>query len=941
MLLLLLQFVLVVVNAEDKGKQKVGVLGSSVLLDPELKVDPSKSEKVWTFNGRSILLHVPGHSSVEPSDQFKFRLHFNTSNGALTVNGAERGDQGNYTFIVGGQELRIIQLRLFDKLSKASISTNIKSLGFTVELTCDVFGDPYVYQWQKNGGEISQRHQLTDGNRTLVISGSSCEDRGVYTCITTNPASSIQTNYTLMLRGFSLNGVILIAVLTAGQVISAASLQSAVLPDQRRWKTLGGCLGYRFYFLILWICNTLSLIAMYIVFVYWSVVGGISQLDLVVICVMIIGLQLSSLYINALPYVSKIWELLEGSHTFRILSRNISVFYTILKDCVIVAWIINITSFGLPTVGIVSFVLSFVLPIAFILIPECLVLKKELDKDRVKEEVGLVGSSVLLDPELKVDPSKSEIVWTFNGRSILHHVPGRSLVELSDQFKFRLHFDTANAALTVNGAEHGDQGVYTFIVDGQELRIIQLRLFDKVKQEVGVLGSSVLLDPELKVDPSKSEISWTFNGRSILNHVPGHSLVEQSDQFKIRLHFNTSNGALTVNGSERGDQGDYTFIVDRQELRIIQLRLFDRVKEEVGLVGSSVLLDPELKVDPSKSEISWTFNGKRILHHVPGCSLVEQSEQFKFRLHFNTSNGALTVNGAGHGDQGNYSFMVDGQELRIIQLRLFGDSIKDVLIDGLWTVLLIFPVIGVICLSHLIWKYPQKVFLFLGGYLNLIFLLGISVSNLTPGFYSKDTVTIAVSITMVVLLVVVFISLLILWWKARRYYNGDRFQRQISVYNVGFLLVIVIATISWMVFKGLRPEDVGVVITLMVGLVFPAAYAIIFMCWSRKEYPDDKRWWWCLNICNIVALVFILIAFICWIVSEDQSCKTNIPIWILLALFGVTVVIALSRFFPVCSRNKGTNENNRADKKQDCGEVQELQTLSPGHEAEPENHAVC
>ncbi|XP_059826770.1 uncharacterized protein LOC132394519 isoform X3 [Hypanus sabinus] len=747
MLLLLLQFVLVVVNAEDKGKQKVGVLGSSVLLDPELKVDPSKSEKVWTFNGRSILLHVPGHSSVEPSDQFKFRLHFNTSNGALTVNGAERGDQGNYTFIVGGQELRIIQLRLFDKLSKASISTNIKSLGFTVELTCDVFGDPYVYQWQKNGGEISQRHQLTDGNRTLVISGSSCEDRGVYTCITTNPASSIQTNYTLMLRGFSLNGVILIAVLTAGQVISAASLQSAVLPDQRRWKTLGGCLGYRFYFLILWICNTLSLIAMYIVFVYWSVVGGISQLDLVVICVMIIGLQLSSLYINALPYVSKIWELLEGSHTFRILSRNISVFYTILKDCVIVAWIINITSFGLPTVGIVSFVLSFVLPIAFILIPECLVLKKELDKDRVKEEVGLVGSSVLLDPELKVDPSKSEIVWTFNGRSILHHVPGRSLVELSDQFKFRLHFDTANAALTVNGAEHGDQGVYTFIVDGQELRIIQL--------------------------------------------------------------------------------------------------------------------------------------------------------------------------------------------------RLFGDSIKDVLIDGLWTVLLIFPVIGVICLSHLIWKYPQKVFLFLGGYLNLIFLLGISVSNLTPGFYSKDTVTIAVSITMVVLLVVVFISLLILWWKARRYYNGDRFQRQISVYNVGFLLVIVIATISWMVFKGLRPEDVGVVITLMVGLVFPAAYAIIFMCWSRKEYPDDKRWWWCLNICNIVALVFILIAFICWIVSEDQSCKTNIPIWILLALFGVTVVIALSRFFPVCSRNKGTNENNRADKKQDCGEVQELQTLSPGHEAEPENHAVC
>ncbi|XP_072889561.1 uncharacterized protein [Hemitrygon akajei] len=560
----------------DTVKEEVGLLGSSVLLDPELKVDPSKSEIVWTFIDRSILHHVPGHSLVEPSDQFKFRLHFNTSNGALTVNGSEHGDQGDYTFIVDGQELRIIQLRLVDELSEASIFTNIESLGFTVELTCDVFGDSNVYQWQKNGGEISQHHQLTDENRTLVIPSASSEDCGVYTCITTNPVSSIQTNYTLMLRGFSLKDVIMIAVLTAGQVISVASLHSAVLPDQWRWKTLGGHLGYRFYFLILWICNTLSLIAMYIVLVYWSVVGGLSLLDFVVVGVMIVGLQLSSFYINELQYVTEIWELLEGSKMITIWWKLKVACDIVLINCFVIAWIVSTTS-GLSTAGPVSIVLSIVLPIAFILILMCRYIKKDLDE---------------------------------------------------------------------------------------------------------------------------------------------------------------------------------------------------------------------------------------------------------------------------------------------------GDSIKDALIKALQVVGLMLPLVNVMLLFYLIYKkifYTSWMF-FQTGFFNLVFLLGISVSNSIPGFNSKDTVTFAASITTMVLLPVAFISFVIIW-----YMDVGTFRRWTSAYVVGFLIVIVIAPICWMAFKGLRPEDVGVAITSMVGLVFSTVYAIILMFWSRKKYPEDKQWLWCLNICNIVALVFILIALICWIVSKGTN----------------------------------------------------------------------
>ncbi|XP_072115199.1 uncharacterized protein [Mobula birostris] len=595
----------------DKVKEEVGLLGSAVLLDPELKVDPSKSEILWTFISRSILHHVPGHSLVELSDQFKFRLHFDTSNGALTVDGAEDGDQGDYTFIVDGQELRIIQLHLFDELSEGSILTNVESLGFTVELTCDVTGDSNVYQWQKNGGEISQHHQLTDENSTLVIPSASFEDCGVYTCITINPVSSIQTNYTLMLRGFSLKDIIMIAVLTAGQVISAPSLHSAILPDQWRWQTLGGHLGYRFYLISLSICNTLSFTAMYIMLIYWFVVEGISPLDFVVVAVMIIGLRLSSIYIYLLPRVTGICEILEGSHAFRIWLKWKSVYNIILRDCFIVAWIVSATISGFSTTEIVVLVFAILLPIVLYLILKCRVIKRELDK---------------------------------------------------------------------------------------------------------------------------------------------------------------------------------------------------------------------------------------------------------------------------------------------------GDSIKDTLINALWKVVQILPIIGVIYRLYLVLKNPQKVIMFFGS--NLIFLFGISVSNSIPGFYSKDIVTFAASITMVVVFLVAFILYVILWW------------------------------------TGLGREDVGVAVTSMVGLVFSTAYAIIFMCWLRKGSPDDKQWWWRLNICNIVVLVFILITLICWIVSKDQSCKINIPLWIILTVSGITFVTTLSRFFPVCSKNEGTNENNRGETEQDPGEMPELQPLGPGHEAEPENHPV-
>ncbi|XP_032903587.1 uncharacterized protein LOC116990155 [Amblyraja radiata] len=243
--------------------------------------------------------------------------------------------------------------------------------------------------------------------------------------------------------------------------------------------------------------------------------------------------------------------------------------------------------------------------------------------------------------------------WTFHGSNestvILDHVPGLFTMEPSEQFKNRTQFNATNGALMIYGLKASDEGNFTLTVDGKDLKTIQLLVIAKMKEVIGILGSSVLLDPKIKVDPNKNEILWTFvasnkNRDIIMDHIPNIATMEPSDQFKNRLQFFASSGGLRINGLKASDQGDYIFSVDGQEFRVMQLLLNDKIKEVIGVLGSSVLLDPELKVDPSKNYISWTFYGDYILSHIPGHKTMEPTDQFKSRLKFNPSMGTLMIN---------------------------------------------------------------------------------------------------------------------------------------------------------------------------------------------------------------------------------------------------------------------------------------------------------
>ncbi|XP_072115177.1 uncharacterized protein [Mobula birostris] len=242
-----------VCNNEVNREDAVAMLGSSVLLDSEVEVNPQMQEIIWTFMSShnspvTILHHIPNYKKwAEPSEQFKLRLGFILSNGSLMINGLKVEDQGDYSLEVDDRELKIIHLSLFDNLLEAKILTSSSFPASVIWLICNVSGDPQKYQWWKNGAEISQFHQLIDGNRTLMIMNASRHDCGIYTCAATNPVSFIQANHTLFISGFHQEDVAIIVLSVISSVLSILQCSQCLLlkTDRavRRVKCLRQFLG--------------------------------------------------------------------------------------------------------------------------------------------------------------------------------------------------------------------------------------------------------------------------------------------------------------------------------------------------------------------------------------------------------------------------------------------------------------------------------------------------------------------------------------------------------------------------------------------------------------------------------------------------------------------------------------------------------------------------
>ncbi|XP_051899418.1 contactin-5-like isoform X2 [Pristis pectinata] len=227
---------------------------------------------------------------AEPSKHFQSRLQFNLSNGSLMVNGLKAGDQGDYSLMVDDRELKIIQLSLFGNLSEALILTTSISLGSTIELTCNVSGDPHQYRWWKDGGEISRLHQLIDGNRTLVILKASRRDCGIYTCVATNPASSIQTDCTLIIPGFLNKDIAIIVLSTISLVFSCVFFFAHVPLKQWKTKSEKAVKRLKRWRRLLNVCDSVSRVVAFSILIHWSWIEGSDLFAVAASCTVLLQL---------------------------------------------------------------------------------------------------------------------------------------------------------------------------------------------------------------------------------------------------------------------------------------------------------------------------------------------------------------------------------------------------------------------------------------------------------------------------------------------------------------------------------------------------------------------------------------------------------------------------------------------------------------------------
>ncbi|XP_067865348.1 CD48 antigen-like isoform X2 [Heterodontus francisci] len=241
-LLLLLQLI----NAEGGMKEVFGVVGSSVLLDPEYGADLSNSDVIWMFTGSSgkpvtILDYVPNHPKAEPSEQFKSRLYFNVSGGSLMLNSLKASDQGVYTITVDEDWKRSKDLKLTEPLSDPLIFSNSTCVETTIELTCQVSaGKVHSVLWRKGDEVITngQHYQLVQKDNKLIISKARKSDCGIYTCTVENAVSKKNSSYSLSIYGLPWLHRCAMGLSIAALITAAAALICTIISFLPEAKTI-------------------------------------------------------------------------------------------------------------------------------------------------------------------------------------------------------------------------------------------------------------------------------------------------------------------------------------------------------------------------------------------------------------------------------------------------------------------------------------------------------------------------------------------------------------------------------------------------------------------------------------------------------------------------------------------------------------------------------
>ncbi|XP_045064270.1 carcinoembryonic antigen-related cell adhesion molecule 5-like [Coregonus clupeaformis] len=184
-----------------------GALGENITFNVTLSPPEPPKTVTWNVDGGTIIILSGGTETV--FGNYKGRVTLSRTTGSLELRNLSLDDSGEYLVnIITAADVSLkktTRLKVFERVSDVMLTSNdsdiLVEFNSSVSLSCSSSGSsPFSYRWLNSSSEVtaSDGVQVRDGNSTLTIVRVTRYDQGPYTCIVSNPISSVPSqNVTL------------------------------------------------------------------------------------------------------------------------------------------------------------------------------------------------------------------------------------------------------------------------------------------------------------------------------------------------------------------------------------------------------------------------------------------------------------------------------------------------------------------------------------------------------------------------------------------------------------------------------------------------------------------------------------------------------------------------------------------------------------------------
>ncbi|KAG8430745.1 hypothetical protein GDO86_020058 [Hymenochirus boettgeri] len=145
-----------------------------------------KGGSYWLIrSGRSILEYIC-KGAIQKTPNKCIRM--DVSSGCCNISNAQKSDSGVYTLEYrpehGDVQKHSTTYKVIGPVFISNITSSPSDSGEKVTMSVWYSGEEATVTWTWNGGSLSERHQLGDGNKTLTVPST---DTGIFSVCVTNP----------------------------------------------------------------------------------------------------------------------------------------------------------------------------------------------------------------------------------------------------------------------------------------------------------------------------------------------------------------------------------------------------------------------------------------------------------------------------------------------------------------------------------------------------------------------------------------------------------------------------------------------------------------------------------------------------------------------------------------------------------------------------------